>query len=279
MLAKILVQPNLIMNTIQFSAYALSSSGYLPGVTVDHVCVVGDNHDWNCFGRGAGQPPQGNLVAQGMGNALWASKIYGPYESRGPECLAAGVTEKYEGVCHTVANRILVLCGDDVDSRKASGNELATLLYGRFGFNLDAYVARVKQAAVEANNMQSGSVSQEDVDTVVNRITRGFEPHQELELLRADLEEQFQLHFEILTPDQKQDFVDTYTDFQKKRKVAFDAEPKGNTQDFQPRFARRLGPDLMACLLHIQTLLGVDLYLKIFKLTPEAAMAFLLHTA
>ena len=264
-------------NPTQFTAYALLSGGYASGLTVDHVYVVAEDHNWNCFGRGAAQSPPGRLIAQGMGNALWASLIYDPKsEGKDNQCLATGITEKYEGVCHTVANRILVLCGDDLDSRKATGNELATVMYGKFGFNLESYIASVKQAAAEANSRQPGAVSPEDVETVVNRILRGYKPDQEMELLRADLEEQFQIHFDSFTASQRDDFIGTYTDFQAKRKAAFDAEPKGNSQDFQPRFAKRLMPDLKVYLSQVQRLLGPEQYAKIFMLAPKEATQFLL---
>lgn len=264
------------MDKVEFVAFAFASPGYIATQTVDHVAVAAAGHNWNCFGRGV-DAKDGRQIASGMGNAEWAALIYGKQnEACGGDQPAAGVIEKYEGVCHTAANRILVLLGDDIDSRKALCNELATLMYGKFGFHTDTYIETVKATAAQINAQTPGAIPQAEIDAVVTRITRGMAPDQELLLLKADVEEQFQVHFDAFTDQQKSDFVAAYTEFQTNRKADFDAEPRDGNGEFRARLANRMKPHLLKCLNSFVQILGPEQYTKVFHLMPPEAAKFLL---
>jgi hypothetical protein len=72
------------------------------------------------------------------------------------------MTIRYNGVCQNLANRILALLTDDIDARSTQGNVLATLMYGKYGFGIDQYLASVKSAGAKLLSDGSGEIQQSD---------------------------------------------------------------------------------------------------------------------
>jgi len=274
------------MNKILFKAYSIPTGYDMPqlsgaGVNLDHVFVVSSsNNDWNCFGRGLGVigDPQARLLKQGMGYARWASLIYGQeFEGTITPSPAAGLYEKFDGVCHNAANRILVLVGDDVDVRDAAGNELVTLMYGKLGFNIDAYVNRVKDAAAQVNREEPGALQESDIEVVLGRINYDQSPDEEIEMLTEDLETRLGKHLNTFDDTKKTAFIQIYSELQKKRLEVFAGQAAGGqVVDTRPALASQLKPALERCLLGLFDLLGEEQFIGIFKVRPEIALKFLL---
>jgi len=139
------------MTTATFTAYARvthydSKDLDALGVRLDHVFVISSLwNNWNCFGGGIEEAREDIAIATAQGYVEWARLIYGPEnEGKGgrlPNAFpASGVTELFNGVCQNAANRILVFTDDNIDVRKANANALVTLLYGKYGFDLDVFI-------------------------------------------------------------------------------------------------------------------------------------------
>jgi hypothetical protein len=237
------------------------------GLKLTHVFVVStvSNNNWNCFGRGAECIPTAQQVSQGLAYAKWADLINGTD--------SAGLTNRITGVCHNVANRLLVLAGTDVSG--ADGDSLAILMYGKYGFNVDQYVERVKTQANAINSEQPGTISDAEIDGVINQITGDLTD--ELAILERDFQAMLQPHNENLTDVQKNGLTAIYNDFHTKRQQAWAAGNQSDQDiDFQNKYEERLKPILLQSLTQISALLGPDQYKTIFGLLPEQATKFLI---
>ncbi len=264
------------MSLVKFSTYAIPT--VYPGMVsskTDHVFVCsGDGtHNWNCFGRGCELINKSEELrelenASGSINSEWASLIYGSsFEGKTDGSPAAGIKERFNGVCHNAANRILVLAGDEVDVRAAFGSAFVTLVYGKFGYDIDAYVENV------SNTAKTLKITDDEIEAVVKRITRGKSPEDEFDILKNDLDEHFGMHLSSLSDEERSKFDRIYGKFQGERVAAYTAEPQtGDCQEFQERFKKHLEPHLETCLRDLNALLGPDLFVAIFELPLEAAI-------
>mgnify|MGYP003606990066 CR=1 FL=1 len=165
----------------RIQAYGISTTAYpnLSGHPVDHVFVVGDGgFNWPCFGRGCEVISSSHLVAEGKSSVGWIDLLNGT-DAIHP----TGLTNKVDGICHNVANRLIASANCSV--AEAAGNLLVTLVYGKFGFNTDSFLERVRAFAV-AHQKDSGDA----VDTVVAALCGAIDSRHadELQQLRAYIE-------------------------------------------------------------------------------------------
>ncbi len=177
------------MNKAQFLAYSIPTLDYPidTGFKLDHVFVVtSEGDDWGCFGRGRDYIPQAKQIAQGLGYAKWGNMIRGGDET--------GLQNLITGTCHNVANRLLVLAGTGVSA--AVGDALVLLFYGKYGFNVDAYINRVQSSAAAINEAEPGALSDNEISDVINKVTGGMSD--ELEILEQDFQDALQPHNESL---------------------------------------------------------------------------------
>lgn len=131
---------------------------------LDHTAVVGVRTamQWGCFGRTAAQGGDENrIIAEGDGDELWAEAIGGPDGH-------AGIDLDVTGACQQNSNRILIPAGIDVDL--ARGNEIATPLFGKYGFGIPALVTRIKDGARSVNQRFPGRISEKAVARAVRRV-------------------------------------------------------------------------------------------------------------
>ena len=165
------------------TGYALPTQWHpikqLPRWPLDHTCVTASTGEqWGCFGRTYAEDPSvATAVASGPGDLLWTKAIAGPEGYAG---IDFGVT----GVCDQTSNRILIPAG--VTVKNSPGNEIATLLCGIYGLKLDAFVTRVKDAALAVNRDHPGRISEAQVDTAVRALGGGLKD--EWDLVRANNE-------------------------------------------------------------------------------------------
>lgn len=259
------------MNKDIIRAYSIPTTFYnFNGFKFTHVFVVsivnGTRKDnWNCFGTGAECLPNAQQVSEGPAYVKWADLI-----NNGTDF--AGLKNQVTGVCHNVANRLLVLAGTDVSG--ADGDSLAILMYGKYGFNVDQYIERVRTTADTINSEEPGTLSSIEIDGIVNQITGGLTD--ELAILERDFQVMLQPHNVNLTDAQKAGLSAIYNDFHTKRQQALDAGNQSDQAgDFQNKYAERMKPILLQSLTQISTLLGPDNYKTIFGLLPEQATKFL----
>jgi hypothetical protein len=264
------------MQTVKFMAYAVTT-GYelhVGSEPFEHAFVVSEKGDnWGCYGRGQETIGHGArpLPPDGVAIPEWARLLYG--DPAGPT--PTGLLEKVEGVCQNVANRILVLAGTDVSA--ANGNIFATLLYGKYGFHVDDYVLKVKQTADQLNSKEPGAVTEAALQKVLDAF--GEDPSDELRMLES--------HFQgvlpqTITPQQNDQLLVPYREFQAKRKEIFDQEwPNKAIQSdrvqFQKQFAALIAPSFIECLHSFAEILGAQGYEEVFKAPPEKMIGYLLR--
>jgi hypothetical protein len=249
------------------------------GRVYTHTFVMSDGGgSWRCFGRDnseALQVPGCREIARGLGNTKWAEEICGSDVDHPTGLLG----ERVDAVCHNVANRILVLAGTEVAG--IPGNEAAMLLYGKYGFGVEAFISRLQAAAKRINEAEPGSISKEEIDVVVNRI-RVESLSDEIGILGKD----FQLHFDELAPSEQRQIQQIYSAFCVKREAEFAAELQEHTgnfptygeenEKFQNDFIARVGKAFHECLCGLQTGLGPEAFIKIFKAPPQTLVSGLL---
>jgi hypothetical protein len=258
------------MEKVKFVAYAITTENYptqIGPVPFEHTFVVSDRGDnWHCWGRGKEMigngarqlPPDGTALAQ------WGDLINGTDPDH-----PTGLTMRVSGVCHHAANRILVLAGTDVS--QANGDLFATLVYGKYGYEIEAFVANVKATAAQLNASEPGAVTEAALQEVLGRIAD--DPSDEMKLLES--------HFRAALPDtigpqQNAQLMVAYKTFQAKRQAIYDQEPNKNDPNFQSRFGQELEPAFMECLMSFTEVLGVDGYKEVFKSKPEDVIGQLL---
>jgi hypothetical protein len=251
-----------------FSLSAVDTGVYV-GLSSEHTYVLsGDGHVWNCFGRYDG----GRLIRTAKGSSKWASLIYGPNERRGDDQAAAGLRVRYDGVCQNAANRILVLTGDNIDARETKGNVLATLMYGKFGLNLDRYVESVKSTGAQLLKTDPGEINDADIQTVLNRINQGLTPDAELDILHVDMKEQFSEPLPDITDAQRTIFRPIYGDYQNDRIAAFNATPKQYGEEIaQNKLLQSLIGPWTKCVERLITALGPEQFKDMLGVDPAAA--------
>ena len=260
------------MNTnITFTLYA-DAAGAVGPVPIDHTYVTSsDNHNWNCFGRGAGSG--GRVLRSVKASSKWAALIYGQQYEGSQDCGApAGLAIRHSGVCQNVANRILVL--GNADASGSFGNALATVMYGKFGFNIPQYIEIVKSTGDQLLKSDPGEITQQDIDTVLGRIAYGQTPDAELDILHADLDVEENKSLPDVTEAQRNAFRPIYSDYQKQRADAFaTVDAKSNPSD---QFAFGALKDALIapwtqCVTRLITTLGPDQFQAMFGVSPEIA--------
>ena len=146
-------------------------------------------------------------------------------------------------------------------------------MYGKYGFNVDQYIARVKATANTINSEQPGTLSDAEINGIIDQITGGLSD--ELKILEQDFQDLLQPHNENLTDGQKAGLSDIYNDFHNQRQQVW-AAGNQNDPDFQTNYEERMKPILIQCLTKMSTLLGPDQYKIIFSYLPEQAAKLLL---
>jgi len=279
------------MNKVPFQAYAIpfTAAGYQtpglpPDVKLSHTFVTSPKYDWNCFGQGKPFVSNATLLQSGTGSAYeeWANNIYGP--DSGEQFMdqsypAAGLHVRYDGVCHNAANRVLVLAGADVSD--AQGNAIVMLMYGKYGFGIQAYLQAVKDGAHKVNtDANQVVITDDEVNAAITRIVGDHTLESdtlEKELLHSHFEEQ--LNLQNLTPDEANSVRQVYTAFQAKRDAIFtetQAKDPNDMASFQVQYGKNMKAELLPCLGQMMEALGETKYLAMFQADPQAAVKFLL---
>jgi len=253
---------------IQFTLYAVPTSNF-GGLSAEHTYLSVPGHNFNCFGRNA----DGRQVQTSTGSAVWACDVYG-HDNEGMQDSGTptGMTIRYNGVCQNLANRILALVTDDIDARGTQGNVLATLMYGKYGFGVDQYVASVKSAGATLLSNGSGEINQSDIDLAVSRIAAGQTPDAELDILHVDIPEQENVSaLPSITDAQRTIFRPIYSEYQSERAAAFEQIAKTanpNDQIACDVLPKALIAPLEKCVENLVAALGLDQFKSMFGVDP-----------
>lgn len=241
----------------------------MPDIPRDHVFVVSDQgHDWGCFGRGKNHIPESHLLTTAQGCAEWINALNGT-NGKYPTTLVNQVS----GVCHNVANRLLLVA--DADVSDARGNGLATLAFGKYGFELDDFAQRITDTA-----KQIETVSDDQVENALCKLKAHL--NDELTDLAEDLMGLFDLHTSELPLTTLDKIRDLYRSFHDTRRNCYlkasTAEPEyilTNGYKTDVRYLRRLEPELRNFLYQLETRLGNAIYTRAIPFLPEEASDYL----
>lgn len=246
------------------------------GIQLDHVFVTSSlQNNWNCFGGGIEEACREHEIASSQGYAEWARLVYGAkFEGkfgRKPNAYpAAGLTELYNGVCQNAANRILAFTVDNIDVRKAHANALVTLLYGKYGFDIDAFVETVKATA------SSLGVSEEVLGTTLARLSQGQSAEAELDILKSVYVRKSGRPFPEIPADKWSHMVEIQSAFQLRRTAEFNKlaqiKPK---QDIRMDLVEALKPDLATYYAALEGVVGREAVLQIMQVLPPKIAAAL----
>lgn len=278
------------MNTGKVKAYAIVSEGYagLPMIKMDHVFLVSDRgHNWNCFGRGietlSNPSMKGKVDCLGEieGNIEWMAKVYASKleDSIGSDRPEAGIYNRYSGVCQNAANRILAMGSGKLSVAKAKMNELSVLLYGKYGFDVESFVAKIEAAAEELNMMKPGSVTQDELDAVKARFAHGMTLEEELRLLTDDAPKTMSAIREKCTSEQIDSFLQVYVKVREERQAGFlRLKASGLRGDAaQRQLAATISGSAICLLEKIGLLIGDIPFHELFHGTPAELWAMIQH--
>lgn len=239
---------------------AYSGHPVLGELSQSHVFVSSSSgKTWGCLGRSLKNFPNGAPSAfEALAEDEWVGAIAG---SNG----AAGIILRENGVCHQSANRMLIPTGRTVDM--ADGNELAIMMFGLYGPNKEEVVKLVTDAAQRANELASECVTQEDLDSVLARITRNG--CDEYEILKNDFEERVPVDVDALPEQTQSQLRGIHKDLYESRGEAYHAFRSGGVT--YSTYLDRLKAELKKALSDMFELLGKEQYMNVMKLLPEDA--------
>ncbi len=170
---EIVINKNHLAERDQFSilkteAYAMPSSTYVPDDS--HAFVVSEDKTlcWPNHGRCWEDKGDRILVANQNSYKEWLLEFCPPEDY--DKC---GLFFGLNGVCHTYANRELLIGELDVSVKDASKNYVVTSIFGKYGFGLK----NLKNLITEAFNRANFKVemTQDMLDTVLSRIDNTLE--------------------------------------------------------------------------------------------------------
>ncbi len=244
---------------------ALNIGKKMPDIPRDHVFVVSDQgHDWRCFGRGKAHIAKARLLTTTQGSAEWINALNGADGEH-----ATGLVNQVSGVCHNVANRLLLVA--DADVADARGKGLATLAFGRYGFELEDFAQRIADTA-----KQIETVSDAQLEKALCKLNAHL--NDELADLAEDLMNQFNLNTSSLPCSTLGKVRDLYGSFHDTRRECYleasQAEPE-YTNNTDVRYLKRLEPELHNFLYELKTCLGDSAYTRIIPVLPEQAGDYL----
>jgi len=263
------------MKTATFTAYARMTGYDSPqlnslGIRLDHVFVVSSlQNNWNCFGGGIEEACDNHKIASSPGYVEWARLVYGPENEgkggRPPNAFpAADVTELFNGVCQNAANRILALTEYNLDVRKANGNALVTLLYGKYGFGINVFIEKIKAAASLCG------ASEDELKMILNRFEQGQSAEAELDILRNIYTLRLGRPFPEIPAEQWSRMVQNHSVFQLRRTVEFNrlaCDQSGH--DIREDLVIALRPDLERYYNELENVFGRAAVLQIMQVLPS----------
>lgn len=151
------------MSLVTVEAYSMPSSTYVANDS--HCFVITDDKKtcWANHGGGWSDSRKKTKVAQTRAYKEWLWDFVPP--DKIDNC---GIQFFVNGVCHTYANRELLLGEDDADASKAAKDYVCVVFFGKYGFGLN----RLKQLLTESYQRVTGSYNDPygALNKVLNRV-------------------------------------------------------------------------------------------------------------
>ncbi len=160
-------------------AYGMESAYMIPDGWHTFIVNKSKTIEWKNFGGGWKDPRRKELVAETHLYLEWACEFVAPTpvpktdevgkkDIPVPNLGMGGIEFAVNGVCHTIANRILAIADSDADVRAAKGDHHAVFFFGKYGFGLKQFVGLVEKAHRDA--AEKYTIPAHALDAVKNRI-------------------------------------------------------------------------------------------------------------
>lgn len=144
-------------------AYAMPSSTYVPNDSHCFVVSLDRKDCWRNYGRCWDDKGEKMKVAENNSYWQWLMDFCPPLNYQ--KC---GINFGINGVCHTFANRELLIGENSVDVKKAMKNHVCVSIFGKYGFGL----AQLKQLLKESFDRTVKLVEMDEtlLPKVLNRV-------------------------------------------------------------------------------------------------------------
>lgn len=144
-------------------AYSMPSSSYLPQDSHTFVsCVEDRSTEWKNHGGGWSDSRPKTREAATMAYREWLMAFVPP----GPSCNECGIAFGVNGICHTYANRELLVGAEPADVRSAPKDEYAVLLFGKYGYG----IRQLRERLIATHNQTAGGGAPEILTAVLSRV-------------------------------------------------------------------------------------------------------------
>ena len=132
---------------MDIEAYAIPTIDFMDGSS--HVFVVDMSRkiEWPNHGRGWDQDKEHQVrVAKTRSYKEWLYDFVPP----GEDFNKCGIIFGVNGICHTIANRVLLPARDDADVGVAANNEHAVIFFGKYGLGINDLKKRLYNSYQES---------------------------------------------------------------------------------------------------------------------------------
>lgn len=154
----------------KIEAYGMPSSAYVPGDY--HVFVVTEDKKicWNNYGRGWESKDPRTLIAENEAYIEWLEEFV-PHD----DLSKCGITFGLNGVCHTYANRELLIGKEEVDVRKMEKYYVSTAIFGKFGFGLNQLKDLLRTSFYETRKKHLALADEQVLENVLKKVDNYLE--------------------------------------------------------------------------------------------------------
>ena len=175
---------------LKTEAYAMPSSTYVPDDS--HTFFVSEDKTmcWANFGRCWNDEGDRILIAKQNSYKEWLLEFCPPDDYG-----KSGIIFTVNGVCHTTANRELLIGEFDLSVKDASKNFVTVAIFGKYGFGLDILKKLITDAFNRAN--ENVMMTQDMLDTVLARVDNTLDD--ETEAWKQLIESYFTLQISDIT--------------------------------------------------------------------------------
>lgn len=151
------------MKLAKIEAYSLASEYGVPDSS--HCLVVTEDKKicWNNYGGGWNDSRTKTKVAENQAYWEWLMEFVPPDNEK--KC---GIAYAINGVCHTLANRELLLGKNEVNVSKAPKDHVCVLFFGKYGMGLDELKQLLKNSY--KTTMEHYKDSYNALDEVLSRV-------------------------------------------------------------------------------------------------------------
>lgn len=246
------------------------AGGSIPGLEHlprEHTFVSTTNGEtWGCFGRDLQDEPAAEITGQGEVTIEWVRAIAGADGS-------AGLVFQTSGVCQQCANRLLLPAGLDVSDSK--GNEIATVVFGKYGLDPEQYIERLKTAAAQVNASAPGLIPDSVLNTAVSKVENRLKD--ERDSLVLDIKRIFGVSIPEQPSAIRSGLTTIYEGLNATRTATYAALTSGELSNDE--FKDRMIENIKDAIHKVRELIGEAAFDQLTAAPPPLAASFIVNSA